>query len=59
MTDPDSLRGISDYLFDKLSREIGDDRIIPLGPNKIAYIETETCEVYVVTVQLGRIEVAG
>lgn len=58
MTDPASFQRITDYLVDKLSRELGDDRIIPLGPNRVAYIDTEACEVYVVTIERGRIEIA-
>lgn len=50
----DDLRGISDYLFGKLSDEIGSDRIIPLEDGQIAYIDTEGCAVYLVTIQRAK-----
>jgi hypothetical protein len=49
-----SVRAIADYLFGKLSSELGDDRIIPVREGQIAYVDTEACEVYLVTVERAR-----
>lgn len=46
--------GMTGYFIEKLSREIGEDRIIPIDDmehGRFAYIDTEDCSVYLVTVQ--------
>lgn len=42
---------MTDYFIEKLSTAIGDDRIIPIGVAQFAYIDTEACDVFLVTVQ--------
>jgi len=52
----DNLRGISDYLAEKLSDDIGVDRLIPLDKvGEFAFVETEGCAIYLVTIQNARL----
>lgn len=46
------LEGLSSYIADKISDEIGEDRLIPLeGTGRYAYVDTEGCAIYLITIQ--------
>ena len=55
-----NLRGISDYIAEKISDGIGHDRLIPLDKvGEYAFIETEGCAVYLITIQNARLVLAA
>lgn len=52
MSATDDLAGVAGYIVDKISDEIGEDRLIPLDETgKYAYVDTEGCAVYLITIQ--------
>ena len=56
----DNLLGISDYLAEKLSDDIGADRLIPLDRvGEFAFVDTEGCAVYLITIQNARLVPVG
>jgi hypothetical protein len=55
----DNLRGIADYIAEKISDDIGHDRLIPLEKvGEYAFVDTEGCAVYLITIQNARLVVA-
>lgn len=53
--DDSILRGITDYIADKISKDIGHDVLIPLDElGKLAYIDTEISQVFLITIEDAR-----
>jgi hypothetical protein len=54
-----NLRGISDYIAEKISDGIGHDRLIPLDKvGEYAFVDIEDCAIYLITIQNARLVVA-
>ena len=53
-----AVTGITDYLMDKINTEIAPDFVLRDGHNRLLYFDMEAADVFVLTVQRGKVVIA-